>query len=411
MTFAILSLEEYQAHAQTVTERSFLQTEEMANLLSKRGMKTQFVGLKKEGIVRVSGILYSLPMTGGLHMEMNSGPVSSDKQYLSEFYRELAKYAKENGALQLIVKPYDTYQTFDSNGQPSSEENEQLITDLTSVGYAFDGLQTGYPGGEPDWHYVKNLANVTQETLPNSFSKKGKALLKKANTFGIQVQVLKKEELSQFKVITSATSERREYADKSLDYYQDFYDAFGDRAQFLLATINFQDYLENLSQQELKLQDKLATIHSFLEQQPNSKKKQNEAREIANQIATFDTRKEEAQTLLAKYGQEDIALAASLFVYTQHELVYLFSGSLTEFNKFYAPIVLQEAAMREALKRGISFYSFLGITGQFDGSDGVLRFKQNFNGYIVRKMGTFRYYPHPLKFKTLQVIKKLLRRQ
>ena len=31
-------------------------------------------------------------------------------------------------------------------------------------------------------------------------------------------------------------------------------------------------------------------------------------------------------------------------------------------------------------------YNFLGITGVFDGSDGVLRFKQNFNGYIVRKM-------------------------
>lgn len=66
--------------------------------------------------------------------------------------------------------------------------------------------------------------------------------------------------------------------------------------------------------------------------------------------------------------------------------------------------------MKEALKRNIPFYNFLGITGIFDGSDGVLRFKQNFNGYIVRKMGTFRYYPQPLKFKILSLIKKLLRR-
>ncbi|MFR6420558.1 MAG: peptidoglycan bridge formation glycyltransferase FemA/FemB family protein [Streptococcus salivarius] len=46
----------------------------------------------------------------------------------------------------------------------------------------------------------------------------------------------------------------------------------------------------------------------------------------------------------------------------------------------------------------------------FDGSDGVLRFKQNFNGYIVRKMGTFRYYPQPFKYKAIQGIKKLLGR-
>ena len=52
----------------------------------------------------------------------------------------------------------------------------------------------------------------------------------------------------------------------------------------------------------------------------------------------------------------------------------------------------------------------LPIDAGFDGSDGVLRFKQNFNGYIVRKMGTFRYYPQPLKYKAIQGVKKLLGR-
>ena len=66
--------------------------------------------------------------------------------------------------------------------------------------------------------------------------------------------------------------------------------------------------------------------------------------------------------------------------------------------------------MLETIKRGILRYNFLGIQGIFDGSDGVLRFKQNFNGYIVRKMGTFRYYPSPLKYKMISLIKKLLGR-
>ena len=92
------------------------------------------------------------------------------------------------------------------------------------------------------------------------------------------------------------------------------------------------------------------------------------------------------------------------------ESTYLFSGSYTEFNKFYAPAVLQEYMILETIKRGIPRYNFLGIQGIFDGSDGVLRFKQNFNGYIVRKMGTFRYYPRPLKYKMISLIKKLLGR-
>ena len=49
----------------------------------------------------------------------------------------------------------------------------------------------------------------------------------------------------------------------------------------------------------------------------------------------------------------------------------------------------------------------------FDGSDGgFCDFKtKTFNGYIVRKMGTFRYYPQPLKYKAIQGVKKLLGRK
>lgn len=405
-----LSLEEYQNHARKVSHRSFMQTEEMAELLRKRGMTVRFVGLVQNQTIMVAALVYKIAMTGGWHMEINSGPVYQDERYLHDFYRLLKDYAKQNGALELVVKPYSTYQTFDSNGQATGPENNQLVKDLVDCGYSFDGLQTGYPGGEPDWHYIKKLNEVTEENLVASFSKKGKTLSKKTNSFGMQVKVLKREELPAFKAVTSATSDRREYTDKSLDYYQDFFDAFGDKAEFTLATINFPHYLEQLESSQASLKKTLSAIQSELDKNPNSRKKQNEHREISSQIASFDQRKKEAQVWIEQYGHEDVALAASLFIYTEHELVYLFSGSLTEFNSFYAPMLLQEYAMKEAIKRGISFYTLLGITGKFDGSDGVLRFKQNFNGSIVRKMGTFRYYPHPLKYKSIQFIKKILGR-
>lgn len=410
MSLQELTLDQYQEFLDSQQGYSFLQTREMATLLTKRGMTVRPMALIKDDQVMVAGILYSLPMTGGLHMEINSGPVIANEAYLSEFYQLLQDFAKKNGALQLIIKPHQTYQTFDGQGQPSSPEKTELISQLTSLGFQFDGLQNGYPGGEPDWHYVKDLTGLTQEHLIASFSKKGKPLVKKTNSFGIQIQALKREELERFSKITAATSDRREYQDKPLSYYQDFYDSFGEKAEFLMASINFQAYHDNLLLGQTRLKEKLAQIQADLDKIPNSRKKQNEHREISSQIETFETRLTEAKDWMTTYGTEDIDLAASLFIYTPEELVYLFSGSLTEFNKFYAPVALQEYAMRKALDLKIPFYNFLGIQGIFDGSDGVLRFKQNFNGYIVRKMGTFRYYPNPLKFKFLQLIKKLLGR-
>ena len=131
---------------------------------------------------------------------------------------------------------------------------------------------------------------------------------------------------------------------------------------------------------------------------------------MARQYESFEVRKAEARELIEKYGEKDLVLAGSLFYLYASRNDLSFSGSYTEFNKFYAPTLLQKYVMLESIKRGIPKYNFLGIQGIFDGSDGVLRFKQNFNGYIVRKAGTFRYYPSPLKYKAIQLLKKILGR-
>lgn len=410
MALTTLTKEEFQTYSNQVSCRSFMQSVQMGDLLEKRGAQIVYLALKQEGKTQVAALVYSLPMLGGLHMELNSGPIYTQQDALPVFYAELKEYAKQNGVLELLVKPYETYQTFDSEGNAIDVKKKSIIQGLTDLGYQFDGLTTGYPNGEPDWLYYKNLTDLTEKNLLNSFSKKGKPLVKKTETFGIQLKKLKREELSIFKDITRLTSERREYSDKSLEYYEKFYDAFGNQAEFLIATLNFSEYLSKLQSEQAKLEGILDKLRLDLSKNPHSEKKQNQLREYSSQFETFEVRKAEARDLIEKYGDEDVVLAGSLFVYMPQETTYLFSGSYTEFNKFYAPALLQKYVMLESIKRGIQKYNFLGIEGIFDGSDGVLRFKQNFNGYIVRKAGTFRYYPKPLKFKVISLIKKLLRR-
>ena len=410
MTLTTLTKEEFQHYSETVPCRSFMQSVQMGDLLEKREAKVTYLSLKQEGEIQVAALVYCLPMLGGFHMEINSGPIYTKNEFLSEFYLALKEYARQNGVLELVVKPYEIYQKFDSDGNPSTEEKVDSISVLTDLGYQYDGLQTGYPAGEPNWFYCKDLSELNEENLIQSFSKKGKQLVKKSQTFGIQLKKLKREELPIFKDITKETSERREYSDKSLEYYEHFYDSFGEQAEFLIASLNFSEYMNKLQGEQSKLEEILDKLRLDLSKNPYSEKKQNQLREYSSQFETFEVRKAEARDLIEKYGEEDIVLAGSLFVYMPQETTYLFSGSYTEFNKFYAPALLQKYVMLESIKRGIPKYNFLGIQGIFDGSDGVLRFKQNFNGYIVRKAGTFRYHPSPLKYKAIQLFKKILGR-
>ena len=87
MTLKILSREDYEKLDTRFKERSFMQSVQMADLLEKRGFDITFLVLEADGAIQVAGVLYSMPMTGGLHMEINSGPASTNPSYLSEFYK------------------------------------------------------------------------------------------------------------------------------------------------------------------------------------------------------------------------------------------------------------------------------------------------------------------------------------
>lgn len=390
MTFNIISREEFYQHSLTTSNHSFLQSIEMADLLQKRGATIQYIGWKEQGTLAISAILYSLPMTGGLHYEINSGPIVTDARYLPDFYEELQDYVKENGGIEFILKPYDHYQVFDSNGNPTEEEQKQLLHSLLDLGYQFDGLQVGYPGGEPVWHYLKDLTDYDAKSLLKSFNKNCSRNITTALNYDISIRNISRDEIPQFKKIIEETGKRQGFEDKSLDYYYDLYDTFKDNAEFLIAEINTTDALAYLDQ-------KISLLN------PSSK-------QYEQQLQKLEKQKTIVRETLADETAETVPLACALIIYNPSEVTYLFGGSYTKYQKFSAAFLIQYHAMKRALEKGITLYNFLGIQGIFDGSDGVLRFKQNFNGYIVRKMGTFRYYPNPLKFKTLSLIKRILGR-
>ena len=390
MTFNIISREEFYQHSLTTSNHSFLQSIEMADLLQKRGATIQYIGWEEQGTLAISAILYSLPMTGGLHYEINSGPIVTDARYLPDFYEALQDYVKENGGIEFILKPYDHYQVFDSNGNPTEKEQEQLLHSLLDLGYQFDGLQVGYPGGEPVWHYLKDLTDFDEKSLLKSFNKNCSRNITTALNYDISIRNINRDEIPQFKQIIEETGKRQGFEDKSLDYYYDLYDTFGDDAEFLIAEINRANALAYLDQ-------KISLLN------PSSK-------QYEQQLQKLEKQKTIVRETLADETAETIPLACALIIYNPSEVTYLFGGSYTKYQKFSAAFLIQYHAMKRALEKGITLYNFLGIQGIFDGSDGVLRFKQNFNGYIVRKMGTFRYYPNPLKFKTLSLIKRILGR-
>ena len=388
MALTTLTKEEFQAYSDQVSSRSFMQSVQMGDLLEKRGARIVYLALKQEGEIQVAALVYSLPMLGGLHMELNSGPIYTQQDALPVFYAELKEYAKQNGVLELLVKPYETYQTFDSQGNPIDAEKKSIIQGLTDLGYQFDGLTRGYPNGEVSWHYIKDLQDYDAVSLLKSFNKNSIRNIQSALDFNILIRNAEREEIPIFKKIIEETGKRQGFEDKNLDYYMKLYDMFGDKADFLIAEVNPQQSIDALNVKMDSLDKK--------------------SKRFDKQYQALQKKKDFLTSLDSE--SDNVALACALIIYTNTEATYLFGGSYAEYQKFSAPFLLQYHAMKQTMQRNIHQYNFLGIQGIFDGSDGVLRFKQNFNGYIVRKAGTFRYHPSPLKYKAIQLLKKIVGR-
>lgn len=387
MHLTSISPEQFQAHAKTVSRGSFEQTPSMAELLTQRGYQTQLIGLVKQGTVLVSAVLFGQPVAGGLRMEIHYGPLYQKLEDLAIFLQKLKTFAKEQHIIELIIKPYDIYQTFDDNGQPIDLPNDELIALYKSNGFHFQGLTTGFASA--DWHYLKDLTNATEASLLKSYNNNCQRHIKKAKQWGMTVRSLTKDELPLFKAILSETEKKQNFLAKPLEYFTKFYDAF-DTADFLVAELHLTQAITHLKSK----QDNLSTSHKSYQQEYNS---------LQGQIDLLTHYQKEAQT-------DCIALAVALVAYGTNEATYIYGGGRTQYQKLSAPFFLQHQAMLRSVEKGLPIYNFLGISGQFDGSDGVLRFKQNFNGYITRCPGEFIYYPNPLKHRAITVMKKILRR-
>ena len=128
-----------------------------------------------------------------------------------------------------------------------------------------------------------------------------------------KVRKLTRDELHIFKEITASTSERREYTDKPLDYYEAFYDSFGDKCEFVIATINFQDYLKNMQAGHDKIAADLAVLNQKIAEGVNSAKVNKQKAQLDKQISTFDVRLKEAKELIQKHGSEDVVFGRKSF--------------------------------------------------------------------------------------------------
>lgn len=129
---------------------------------------------------------------------------------------------------------------------------------------------------------------------------------------------------------------------------------------------------------------------------------------MKQQLTSQKKKIEDTEARIASDG-DVLDLAAAVYIYNEHEVYYLSSGSNPKYNPYMGAYRLQWEMIQFAKAQGIDRYNFYGITGDFSETAedyGVQRFKEGFNAHVEEYIGDFVKPIKPLLYRMYQMLER-----
>jgi len=411
-----ISEKEFKKFADKNLEITFYQTISWAHLKKKNGWVAHYLGLEKDNKI-IAGSLILAKTLPIIKKKMFYAPRGflldyKDKEVLKEFTKQLKEYAKKEHAIFIKIDPYVEYKEHDNNGNVVEDglDNSICVENLKSLGYKHFGFNLMQDTLQPRWMHVIETEDKTLDDVMKDMESKTRQILRKNERSGIHTREISKEELPLFKDIMQHTSDRREFVDRPLSYYESMWDSLHDDGilKILVAEIDFLEFEKNTKEEletnEKELKERIyKKEHEILKMNPkkyeqHNKKNEQEMERLKKQLEKIKDYKE-------KYGNKKL-LGGILFLIYGNEVLSLHGGTLDDVMQFQSAYTIHFAGVKHAVENGYKRYNFYGITGDFRKENplyGLYLFKKSFGGHVVELIGEFDYIISPFWYHTYNI--------
>lgn len=409
MIFTELTKEEFKNFLNNHELKSYLQTPEMAQLKVMSGWEEYYVGVKKDDQILCATMMIAYKGRLGKQFNAPRGYLIDfrDKELLAFFTKHIKEYIKEKGGFVLNIEPKILYKERDIDGKivEGGFDNSDIYDNLVELGYKHGGFYEHLDlNKQVRWAFALSLKGKTEEEVFNGFKPNTRNKIRKALKCGVTVRELDYDELDKFVEIVESSGSRKNFHSRSLKYYQRMYNLFHENGdvKFLVTELDMDKYIESLENDKTLLEKKIEETNA-------TNVNQGKISELKSQVAAADDRINEAKVLQTQYGNKAI-MAGAMFMLYGDEIVYLFSGTRTDFMTLKSQYLLQWDIMQYGIKNGYSLHNFYGINGRIEKDDdryGVYTFKRSFGGTVIEYIGDFDLVINPLKYYIHKIISKI----
>ncbi len=338
--------------------------------------------VNEEGKLCAAGLVLirSLP----LHQTMfylPRGPIMdyTDEELVCFYFDHLKTVAKAQKAVMIKFDPAIVVNSF-----VSTEANENRCPDtqryldiFTRAGAKHSGF-TKYIEETAQARYVSVVKAC--EDLDAAMPKHTKRLIKDADRYHVEVVHGGTEYLDSFARLVSMTEERKKVDLRDEEYFRLLMDTYGEDAVIFLAVCNVHRLHADALKKKAELEKEIAEVPE------NSMKK---LRRLNDQLTAVEKDIRESEPVLKEVGDEDkdTAIAGILSIRYGKQCEMLYAGMDQRFKKFMPQYKTYVENFRWAFERGCTYADMGGVEGTF--SDGLTKFKDNFNPVIEEFIGEF----------------------
>lgn len=406
MDFVELTEKEYQKFWENHPLKTFLSAPKIAKLREKSNWKSYFVGVKENKKVVAAALLLSHKRKFNVNEFYSPRGFLLDynnKELLTFFVEKVKEFAKSKNGYILRIDPYVIYKQRDINGDivEGGEDNTHVVDHLTSLGFKKVKTENMEQVG---WMFSLGLEGKTEEQILKEMKPNTRNTIRKAEKLGITMTELSYEELNRFQNIMEETGERKNFAVRNVEYFQNMYNLFHDsnEVKYYVTELNLKEYIKRLNNEIKEKEEKLSNLG-------DAKYNDGQRKNITGEIDSLKKRIDEAKEIMEKTNKDIITLSGSMFILIEPEIIYLSSGNYEEYMRFNSQYLIQWELIKYGIKNNFKKHNFYGIPANINEHPkdyGIYEFKKGFNGYVEELIGEFEL-PLKKEYYLIKLLKKL----
>ena len=406
MDFVELTEKEYQKFWENHPLKTFLSAPKIAKLREKSNWKSYFVGVKENKKVVAAALLLSHKRKFNVNEFYSPRGFLLDynnKELLSFFVEKVKEFAKSKNGYILRIDPYVIYKQRDINGDivEGGEDNSHVVEQLTSLGFKKVKTENMEQVG---WMFSLGLEGKTEEQILKEMKPNTRNTIRKAEKLGITMTELSYDELDRFQNIMEETGERKNFAVRNVEYFQNMYNLFheSNEVKYYVTELNLKEYTKRLNEEIKEKEEKLSNLG-------DAKYNDGQRKNISSEIESLKKRIDDAKEIMEKTNKDIITLSGSMFILIDPEIIYLSSGNYEEYMRFNSQYLIQWELIKYGIKNNFKKHNFYGIPANINEHPkdyGIYEFKKGFNGYVEELIGEFEL-PLKKEYYLIKLLKKL----